>query len=65
MSLTKVCDTLETINEALSDKDKALKLIRSLHKSYEHFVDALMYRRQILSMDEFKLVFNTKKLQGK
>ena len=41
----KVCDELETIDEELSDESKALLLISSLPKSYEHFVDALLYGR--------------------
>ncbi|KAH9646574.1 hypothetical protein KPL70_024912 [Citrus sinensis] len=61
----KVCDTLETIDAAFSDEDKALLLISSLPKSYEHFADALMYRRQTLSLDEVKSTLSTKELQGK
>lgn len=38
----KVCDALDTIDESLSDESKALLLISSLPKSYEHFVDALL-----------------------
>ena len=45
----KVCDELETIDEGLSDESTALLLINSLPKSYEHFVDALLYGRQTLS----------------
>ena len=41
----KVYDELETIDEGLSDESKALLLISSLPKSYEHFVDALLYGR--------------------
>lgn len=44
----KVYNTLETIDAALSDEDEALLLISSLPKSYEHFVDALMYGRHTL-----------------
>ena len=61
----KVCDTLETINASFSDEDKTLLLISSLHKSYEHFVDALMYGRRTLTLDEVKSALNTKELQGK
>ncbi|KAH9697678.1 reverse transcriptase Ty1/copia-type domain-containing protein [Citrus sinensis] len=48
----KVCDTLETIDAALNDEGKALLLISSLPKSYENLVDALMYGRQTLTLDE-------------
>ena len=61
----KVCDTLETIDAALGDEDKTLLLISFLPKSYGNFVDALMYGRQTLSLDEVKSALNTKELQGK
>ena len=61
----KVCNTLETIDAALDNEDKALLLISSLLKSYGNFVDAFMYGRQTLSLDEVKSELNTKELQGK
>ncbi|KAH9770104.1 hypothetical protein KPL71_012259 [Citrus sinensis] len=61
----KVCDELETINEGLSDESKALLLISSLPKSYEHFVDALLYGRQTFSLEEVKSALGTKKLKDK
>ncbi|KAH9705461.1 hypothetical protein KPL70_011882 [Citrus sinensis] len=61
----KVCDALETIDEGFSDESKALLLISSLPKSYEHFVDALLYGRQTLSLKEVKSAFGTKKLKDK
>ena len=61
----KVCNTLKSIDEGLNDEGKALLLISSLPKSYEHFVDALMYRRQTLTLDEVKVALNTRELQGK
>ena len=61
----KVCDELETIDEGLSDESKALLLISSLPKSYEHFVDALLYGRQTLSLEEVKSALGIKKLKDK
>ncbi|KAH9679108.1 reverse transcriptase Ty1/copia-type domain-containing protein [Citrus sinensis] len=61
----KVCDALETIDEGLNDESKALVLISSLPKSYEHFVDALLYGRQTLSLEEVKSALGTKKLKDK
>ena len=61
----KVCDELETIDEGLNDESKALLLINSLPKSYEHFVDALLYERQTLSLEEVKFALGTKKLKDK
>ncbi|KAH9685060.1 hypothetical protein KPL70_013801 [Citrus sinensis] len=61
----RVCDTLETIDESLSDESKALLLVSSLPQSYSNFVDALMYGRQTLSLDEVKAALNTRGLQEK
>ncbi|KAH9779695.1 Integrase catalytic domain-containing protein [Citrus sinensis] len=61
----KVCDELETIDEGLSDESKALLLISSLPKSYEHFVNALLYGRQTLSLEEVKYALGTTKLKDK
>ena len=61
----QVCDTLATIDEALDDEGKALLLVSSLPGSYKNFVDALMYGRQTLSLDEVKSALNTRELQEK
>ncbi|KAH9647724.1 Integrase catalytic domain-containing protein [Citrus sinensis] len=61
----KVCDTLEIIYEDLDDEGKALLLVSSLLSSYSNFVDALMYGRQTLSLDEVKAALNTRGLQEK
>lgn len=61
----KVCDTLETIDAALDDEGKALLLIISLLKTYQNLVDALMYGRKTLTLDEVKFALNTKELQTK
>ena len=61
----KVCDALETIDEGLKDESKALLLISLLPKSYEHFVDALLYGRQTLSLEEVKSALGIKKLKDK
>ena len=61
----KVCDTLNTIDEGLDDEGKALLLVSSLPQSYSNFVDALMYGRQTLSLDEVKATLNTRGLQQK
>ncbi|KAH9698871.1 Integrase catalytic domain-containing protein [Citrus sinensis] len=44
---------------------KALLLVSSLPSSYSNFVDALMYGRQTLSLDEVKAALNTRGLQEK
>ncbi|KAH9657534.1 hypothetical protein KPL70_023118 [Citrus sinensis] len=61
----QVCDTLETIDEGLDDEGKALLLVSSLPQSYSNLVDALMYGRSTLSLDEVKTALNTRGLQEK
>ena len=61
----QVCDTLETIDEGLDDEGKALLLVGSLPQSYSNLVDALMYGRSTLSLDEVKAALNTRGLQEK
>lgn len=58
----KVCDILETIDKGLDDEGKALLLISSPPKSFEHFVDALMYGKQTLTLDDVKAALNTREL---
>ncbi|KAL9449933.1 hypothetical protein AB3S75_011795 [Citrus x aurantiifolia] len=58
----KVCDTLEIIDEDLDNEGKALLLVSSLSSSYSNFIDALMYGRQTLSLDEVKAAINTRGL---
>ncbi|KAH9778870.1 Integrase catalytic domain-containing protein [Citrus sinensis] len=61
----QVYDTLETIDEGLDDEGKALLLVSSLPQSYSNLVDALMYGRSTLSLDEVKAALNTRGLQEK
>ncbi|KAH9716149.1 Integrase catalytic domain-containing protein [Citrus sinensis] len=61
----QVCDTLETIYEGLDDEGKALLMVSSLPQSYSNLVDALMYGRSTLSLDEVKAALNTRGLQEK
>ncbi|KAH9648352.1 hypothetical protein KPL70_025549 [Citrus sinensis] len=61
----QVCDTLETIDEGLDDEGKALLLVSSLPQSYSNLVDALMYGRSTLSLNEVKAVLNTRGLKEK
>lgn len=55
VEFNQVYYTLEIINEGLDDEGKALLLVSSLPKSYENFVNALMYGRQTLTLDEVKV----------
>ncbi|KAH9779137.1 Integrase catalytic domain-containing protein [Citrus sinensis] len=58
-------DTLETIDEGLDDEGNALLLVSSLPQSYSNLVDALMYGRSTLSLDEVKAALNIRGLQEK
>ncbi|KAH9800560.1 hypothetical protein KPL71_000707 [Citrus sinensis] len=49
----------------LDDEGKILLLVSSLPPSYSNFVDALMYGRHTLSLDEVKAALNTRGLQEK
>lgn len=60
-----MCDTLATIDDVLANKGKTLLLVSSLLESYKKFVDALMYGKQTLSLDEVKLALNIRELQEK
>ncbi|KAE8683864.1 hypothetical protein F3Y22_tig00111166pilonHSYRG00202 [Hibiscus syriacus] len=44
---TKIIDDLENIDVKMEDEDKALLLLNSIPKSYEHFKDAMLYGRNI------------------
>lgn len=61
----QVYDTLATIDEALDDEGKALLLVSSLPKSYKNFMDAFIYGRQTLFMNEVKSILNIRELQEK
>lgn len=58
----RVCDTLKTIDEGLNDEGKALLLISSVPQSYSNLINALIYGRQNLTLDEVKAALNTKGL---
>lgn len=60
----RVCDELYITNEGLTDESKALLLINFLPKCYQYFVDALLYERQTLSLEEVKYAFGAKKLKA-
>lgn len=54
---------LENVNINLEDEDKALFLLSSLPDSYEHFVDTLLYGRQILTLKDVKSALESKDLK--
>ena len=62
----KIINDLANVDVKIEDEDQAVKLLSSLPKSYEHFVDAILYgRMQTLTMEEVKAALNSKKHKKK
>nr|KYP64658.1 Retrovirus-related Pol polyprotein from transposon TNT 1-94 [Cajanus cajan] len=60
----KILDDLENIEVQLEDEDKALLLLNSLPRNYEHFKDAILYgKEQDITLDEVQTSIRTKELQ--
>ena len=58
----EVCHTFSIIDETLDNEGKALLLVSSLPESYKNFIDALIYRRQTLSLKTVKKSLNIREL---
>ncbi|XP_052174285.1 retrovirus-related Pol polyprotein from transposon TNT 1-94 isoform X1 [Diospyros lotus] len=61
----KLCLDLENLSISYEEKDKALILLHSLPKSYEHFVDILKHGRDTISLKDVIGAINSKDLQQK
>lgn len=62
----KIIYDLENIEVKLDDEDKALTLLNSIPKCYEHFKDAMIYgREQTISLEEVQSAIKAKELQRK
>ena len=59
----KICLDLENINVKYDDEDRALVLLHSLSRSYEHFVDILQYGRDKLYLEDVIGALNSKDLR--
>jgi len=56
---------LENLSISYEEEDKALILLHSLPKSYEHFVDILKHGRDTISLEDVIGALNSKDLQQK
>ena len=52
----KIIDDLANVDVKIEDEDQAVKLLSPLPKSYENFVDAMLYRRMFASKSFNKTV---------
>lgn len=54
---------LTAVGVNIDEEDQAIILLSSLPKSYEHFVDTMLYGKQTLTLSEVKSALNSKELQ--
>jgi len=60
----KILDDLENIEVKLEDEDKALLLLNSLPKSFEHFKNEILYGKdQDITLEEVQTSIRTKEMQ--
>ena len=63
-TFNKIILDLEGVeNVKISDEDKAFFLLRFLPKSYEGFVDTMLYGRTILTLEDVKASLSSKEIQ--
>nr|GEY22899.1 retrovirus-related Pol polyprotein from transposon TNT 1-94 [Tanacetum cinerariifolium] len=59
----KIVLDLANIEVKFKDKDFALLLLTSLPASYEHFVDTLLYGREVLTLEDVMATLNSKEIK--
>ena len=63
---TKLVQDLESVGVTnIEDEDRAIILLNSLPKGFEHFVDTLKYGRQTLKFEEVKSTIKAKDAERK
>lgn len=61
----KLTVDLKSIDVKIEDEDQVIILLCFLPNSYENFIDNMMYGHEILTMEEVKVVLNSKELNKK
>ena len=61
-AFNKIILDLKSINIKIEDEDRVIILLSSLPKSYESFVDTLLYSRESLMISDVKSSLNSKLL---
>jgi hypothetical protein len=63
MEFNKILDDLENIEVHLEDKDKAILLLCALPRSFESFMDTMLYSKEgIVTLEEVQAALRTKEL---
>ncbi|KZV56298.1 hypothetical protein F511_00295 [Dorcoceras hygrometricum] len=61
----KIILDLKNVDIKITDEDCAILMLSSLPRSYEHFVDTMLYGKETLTMAEVKSALNSKELHKK
>lgn len=61
----KIILDLKNIDIMIDEEDHAILLLSSLPKTYDHFVDTMLYEKESLTIAEVKSALNSKELQRK
>lgn len=56
---------LSAVGVNMEEEDQAIILLSSLPKTYEHFVDTMLYGKQTMTLSEVNAALNLKELQKK
>uniref|UniRef100_A0A803NRR5 CCHC-type domain-containing protein n=1 Tax=Cannabis sativa TaxID=3483 RepID=A0A803NRR5_CANSA len=63
--LNKIILELNNIGVKIDEEDQGIVLLSSLPKSFEHFVDTILYGKESLTMTDVKSALNSEEIQKK